>query len=138
MAVLLKVISGFFSTSKNASERRCLSRSGLPVLTEAAFIVKETFDAEGLAWSMLTVAANSSNLPLTLLIMWRISNFASEWTLSTTKVSAAKLETATNTRAMALTRCFFIRHSLLISELISVRGMRTVGSLGSGLGRAIR
>ncbi len=66
------VISLFTSTSKKSALRRCASRSGDPVLTEASCTATEAVEPLGLAASMTMVPATSSNAPRTLVTMaWR-------------------------------------------------------------------
>ena len=69
--VLLKVISGNFSTKKKSSLRRCLSRFSLAVSIDVAWILKSTDAAARLASSLTIVAAKSPNEPRTCDIMWR-------------------------------------------------------------------
>ena len=78
MLVLLKVISGNFSTSKKFAPRRSLSRFSTPVLIEALLMLNSTEDAVGLARSTLIVPLKLSNLPLTRLTRWRTWKSASE------------------------------------------------------------
>ena len=105
----LKVISGNLSVSKKSALRRCLSRSATPVSMVVVLMVTLTDDAAGLALSMLTTPETSANLPLTLLMKWRTRNIASEWRLSTLKVSAAEaIDAALRSSATAVRVLNFI------------------------------
>src|SRR5438105_2044191 len=76
MLVLLKLISGNFSTSKKFAPRRSLSRLSLPVSIEVVLILNSTEDAAGFARSTLIAPLKSSNLPLTRLTRWRLLDHA--------------------------------------------------------------
>ncbi len=79
-AVEAKVISLLTSTSKKSGLRRCASRSGDPVVTEASCTATCAVEPEGLAASMTTVPATSANEPRTLAtIAWRATKPSREW-----------------------------------------------------------
>src|SRR5215203_1319265 len=99
--LLLKVISGNFSTSKKSAERRCLSRSGWLVSMLAALILKSTEEAGRFLGSISTVPENSLNRPRAWLTKWRTWNPISEWTVSTANVSAWSGRVARAERATA-------------------------------------
>ncbi len=81
--LLLKVISGYFSTSKKSGVRRCLSRSATPVSMLVALILKSTDDFARFCGSRLMVPPKSLKRPRTLVTRWRTWNDTSEWPLST-------------------------------------------------------
>ena len=74
------VISLFTSTSKKSAPRRCASRSGDPVFTEASWTATEAVEPLGLAASITIVPATSSNEPRTLVtIAWRATKPTRVW-----------------------------------------------------------
>ena len=77
-----KVISRLASTStsKKSALRRCASRSGDPVLTEASCTVTSAVEPVGFAASITMVPATSSNAPRTLVtIACRATKPRREW-----------------------------------------------------------
>ena len=82
--LLLKVIVGYFSTSKKFGLRRSLSRSGSLVSMLAVLMVNSTALAAGLATSTVIEPDRSLKRPVTRLIRCLMVKRASEWALSTT------------------------------------------------------
>ncbi len=70
------------SVSKKSAERRCASRSALPVSTDDRTTEASTLESSGSS-PVTKVPENSVNLPFTLLtIRWRTLNPTSEWVVS--------------------------------------------------------
>jgi hypothetical protein len=69
-AVLVKVITGWRSTSKKSAERRWLSRMSLPVLTDDITICAVTEHADG-SGPVTICPLTSPNIPRTRLIRCR-------------------------------------------------------------------
>ena len=80
--VLLKVMVGYFSTSKKSAPFRCLSRPSLSVFTLAASMLTSTLDLLTSAGSTLMVPLNLVKRPLVLASRWRILKLTSLWTAS--------------------------------------------------------
>ena len=82
-------MAGYCSTWKKSSDRRCASRSGVPVSMLAAWIVKLTADASGDASSKVIEPPRSVKRPRTFVTRWRTWKVASEWVLSMAMVLTA-------------------------------------------------
>ena len=78
--MLANVISLFTATSKKSGLRRCASRSGEPVFTEASCTATDAVEPLGLRPSTTIVPATSSNAPRTLVTMaWRATKPTRVW-----------------------------------------------------------
>src|SRR5207247_10475451 len=85
--LLLKVMVGYFSTSRKSPERRCLSRFSSPVSSVAASMVTSTDEFVGLFSSRLSFTSNLLNRPLTVvIIMCFAENCTAEWAGSSAQV----------------------------------------------------
>ena len=80
--VLLNVIVGCFATSKKSAERKCSSRLGSRVSMLAAWIVKLTEEAAGLAWSTCDRPLEGPEAPPSIVKMWRTWKPTVVWALS--------------------------------------------------------
>src|SRR5260370_2805604 len=77
--LLLKVIAGYFSTSRKSALFRCLSRSASRVLIVFASITTSTLEVVGFSGSYTTAPCTPLNPPRTfVIIMWRTTNCAVE------------------------------------------------------------
>src|SRR5690606_2794705 len=89
MRLLLKVISGNFSTERKSSLRRWPSRSATPVLMLSVLMVSSAVDCSGSS-AMVTVPEKSEKLPRTLLtIMCLTTKPMVVWATSRVYVPAA-------------------------------------------------
>src|SRR5258708_4285685 len=66
--LLRKVIVGYLSSSRKYDERRSLSRCALLVVRLATLMVTSTFEAEGLAGSIVPLVATSVKCPRTVIM----------------------------------------------------------------------
>src|SRR3954452_13771845 len=105
---LLKVISGYFSTSKKSAERRCVSRLATPVSMLVALMWNSTEEVGRFLGSSCTVPEKALNRPRTWLTRWRIWNDTSEWLGSMAKVSARSGRAASVVRTAAANNLRFI------------------------------
>src|SRR4051812_6583106 len=126
---LLKVISGYFSTSKKSAERRCVSRLATPVSMLVALMWNSTEEVGRFLGSSCTVPEKALNRPRTWLTRWRIWNDTSEWLGSMAKVSARNGRAARVVSTAAANSLRFIGVSSWIQSLCGMSvGYKVVGS----------
>ena len=78
--MLANVIALLTSTSKKSGPRRCASRSGDPVFTDASCTATVAVEPLGFRPSTTIVPATSSKAPRTLVTMaWRATNPTRVW-----------------------------------------------------------
>src|SRR6266545_1525542 len=124
--LLLKVIYGYFSTSRKSGERRCVSRRSSPVTRLEASICTSTLAAVGLFSSASIVPVNTLKRPRTVeIIRCLAENWISEWAGSITHAIGKLLCVTSDT----LVSCSCAHSALPLLDDLEVLLLRFLGRL---------